>query len=79
MHAFAQAVLLISGWPCRRLWEYCVRLPSMWGIMCPSSNSSYGTLIKRKLEEKKKKGGGGGGSTMGRRDISQRTHLLHTE
>lgn len=41
--------------------ELCVRLPPIWGIMCPSSNASYGPLIKRKL---KSVWGGGGGVKM---------------
>lgn len=30
--------------------ELCVRLPSIWSIMCLSSNASYGPLIKRGLK-----------------------------
>lgn len=30
--------------------ELCVRLPPIRGIMCPSSNASYGPLIKRSLK-----------------------------
>lgn len=38
-----------------------VRLPSLRGIVCRSSNASYGSLIKRHVK-KKKVGGGGVGS-----------------
>lgn len=42
-----------------------VRLPSLWGIVCRSSNASHGSLIKRNV----KKGEGGEGAVkMGGRD-----------
>lgn len=37
-------------------------LPSLWGIVCRSSNASHGSLIKRNVKKKKWGSGGGRGS-----------------
>lgn len=52
-----------------------VRLPSLWGIVCRSSNASYGSLIKRKVKKKGEEEGVGGWEEETERFLLTLMHL----